>query len=250
MGKLHELLAVEADLQNEYKKATDSAKAVFAKNPGHFMGFTRRLEMFADSSKDAPIENQEVTETITNRLHEIGIHAERFFDAVLQKEATNSTAKADLYVDSVLIGQQIPATFLLGLETKLKHLLGVFEDIPTLPPGFSFVKDEEKGLNIWKIVDAEKKFKTQKTFKHKVLYQATKEHPAQIERWEEVENVGVYVAERWFGMFSQAQKTTLIGNLNKLLSAVKVARQKANCEEVTTQYIGQSIFSYLLQGLD
>lgn len=245
MGKLHELLAVESDIENVYKKIMAEAQTTFTKKPAHFMGFHKRLNMFSENENAAPEEMQDITETVDSKLSYISMHGERYPDAVLQKEATNQTATADLVVEGKTIAEKVPATFLLGLENKLKYIRAVYEAIPTLPPGYSWERDETKGVGVWKIKTPEQKFKTAKTFKHKVLYQATKEHPAQIERWEEMENVGMYVMERWFGMFSPAQKSEVLGRIDTLLRATKKARQKANSVNVVKNNIGGKIFDYI-----
>ena len=246
MGKLHELLAVESDIENVYKKVMKEAQVTFTKKPAHFMGFHKRLELFSDSANDTtPEEFQDITETVDSKLEYISKHGQRYLDAVLQKELTNQTASADLIVEGVTLATKVPATFLLGLENKLKFVRAVYEAIPTLPPGYSWEKDETKGDGVWRSKNPENKYKTAKTFKHKVLYEATKEHPAQIERWEEVENVGMYVFERWFGMFSPARKSDVLEKIDILLRAVKKARQKANSVDVVKSRIGSKIFDFI-----
>ena len=83
----------------------------------------------------------------------------------------------------------VPATLLLGLESRLKMVRDVYAEIPTLPPGGKWVKDTNEGNDIYFNENIETRFKTAKTFVHKVLYEATKEHPAQIEKWEELVKV-------------------------------------------------------------
>jgi hypothetical protein len=245
MSKLHELLAVEGDLEGTYKKILQETQITFEKKPGHFFGAHKKLKMFDENAPEMPEEKQELTTTVKDKLTYMAEHIVRYFDAVLQKELTNKEAKADLVVDGIEIAKDLPATFLLGLETKLKNIRAVYEKIPTLPPGVRWEKDETQGKNIYRQTHPEEKFKTAKTFKHKILYQATKEHPAQIEKWEENENVGIYTTERWSGMISPAEKSIVLGKIDKLIRSTKKARQRANAQEIVSADIGNQIFEYI-----
>lgn len=247
MGKLHELLAVEGDLEGTWKKVMEEAKTTFAKKPGFFQGFHKQLEMF---DEDDPLHNsvqdhQELTTTVHDKLSYIGEHGERYFDVLLQKESTNQTAVADLIVDGTKIVEGVPATFLLGMETRLKNLRTVYESMPTLPPGKNWEEDSIRGEGVYKLDSKEVTYKTKKTFQHKTLYDATKEHPAQIEKWEETENVGKYFTEHWTGMVSSAEKSIIIGRLDKLIQAVKKARQRANSVDVVKRKVGKELFNFI-----
>lgn len=245
MPKLHELLAVESDLENVTKKTLEEAKSTFTKKAAHFMEMHRKLENFDAEEKETPEEHQEMVTTVRKKLTYIQGHVARYWDAVYMKESTNQAARANVIVDGVVLLEDIPATFLLGLETKLKKLRELYDTIPTLPPGTAWEKDTSKGPDIYKAVYAEKKFKTAKTFKHKVLYEATEQHPAQIERWEETQNVGLYVLDRWCGMPSSAEKSKMLERIDTLLRAVKKARQRANTQKVETRTVADRLFAYL-----
>lgn len=247
MSKLHELLAVEGDLEGTFKKIIDETAAVFEKKPALFSGFTKHLEMFSENDPLAstPDEVQELTTTVPDRLDYTADHVIRYFDAVLQKEATNQTARADIVVDGVTIAKDLPATFLLGLEAKLKHLRKIYDAAPTLAPGKKWNRNAELGKHVYVCERPEERFKTAKTFQHKVLYDATEHHPAQIEKWEETENVGKYITTHISGMISPAEKSALIGRLDKLIRAVKKARQRANSVDVQKRTIGKELFAYI-----
>lgn len=245
MPKLHELLAVEGDLDGTYKKVLEEAKNTFAKKPAHFFGRHKKLEMFDENAPEAPDEFQEMVTTVHDKLGYVASHVVRYLDAVLQKEKTNQMATGDIVVDGTVIAKDLPATFLLGLETRLKAVRAMYEAAPTLPPGMKWEKDSNRGEHVFVMANPEEKFKTAKTFKHKVLYEATDKHPAQIEKWEEVENVGKYITETWSGMISTAGKSSLLGRIDKLIRAVKKARQRANTEEVVEISIGKELIDFI-----
>lgn len=248
MSKLHELLAVEPDLANASKILVKETEKTFSSKENLFIGWNRHLEMLEEGKEpDAPPEFQEMTETVSQKLSYVGAHIAKYLNAVYQKECTNQSASADLTVDGQFIGVQVPATFLLGLETKLKDLRNMYLAIPTLPPGIKWEFDE--ALNAYRMVEPEVKMKTAKTFRHKVLYEATKEHPAQIEKWEENVNVGKYVRNVWSGMISSSDKSKILMRLDKLIRAVKKARMQANDIKVEDHNnIGVKIISYINEG--
>ena len=247
MSKLFELLTVEPDLQGTYKKILDEAKGTFSKKEGLFTGSIRKLDLFDSSAPETPIERQELTTTVNDKLDYMFDPVIQYFDALLQKEDANQRASAPLKVGDIVFADRLPATYLLGMESKLKELRQVFDEIPTLAPGISWEKDEEIGKNVYKTKFPDEKFKTAKVFRHQVLYQATDKHPAQIEKWEDTENVGKYVTTKWSGMISPSEKSEMLSRIDILLRAVKKARQQANTEEVNTSLsIGERISNYIL----
>lgn len=243
--KLHEILAVEGDLQNAYKAILDETVATFTKKTQLFVGYHRWLKNFDENAPESPQEHHNMETTVHDKLRYMEGHVVRYLDVVLEKERTNQEAKGDIVVDGVTLAERVPATFLLGLEDKLRKLRGVYATIPTLPAGLSWIKAPQKGAHVYVTEHLEEKTKTSKTFQHTVLVSATKEHPAQIEKWQEDVPVGVYQRETWTGMISPAEKSTLLGRIDTLLRAVKKARQRANSTEVVKSNIGLQLFNFI-----
>jgi len=247
MGKLHELLAVESDKENIAKTITQDTKVLFQKKNEHFMGAHRELESFTEGENvEGHMQHMQMTTTVADRLEWTNKHLADYFDVVLKKECTNQTARHDLVVNGVVIAKDVPATFLLGLEKKLKGVREFYALAPTLPPGQEWKEDPDRGKNVHMLTHPDKKFRTAKTFKHQVLYDATDKHPAQIEKWEETVNVGVFVTKRWSGMLTSAKKEEYLTRIDEMTQSVKIARQKANQTEVKEEKIGEKIFKYIM----
>lgn len=245
MAKLHELLAVEGDLEGIYKKILDETAQTFTKKVDRFFGVVRTMEWFEEGNPPIPAEHQALTTTVKDKLDYQKNAVIRYFDALLQKERTNQDARSDIIIDGVPIASDLPATFLLGLESRLKRVREIYDKIPTLPPNIKWEKDSTKGDAIYSRVHPEEQLKTEKIFKVQVLYDATKEHPAQVEKIPETKNVGVYKKEVWTGLLSPADKSALLGKIDKLIQAVKKARQRANTTEVVKTTIGKELFGYI-----
>lgn len=247
MSKLHELLAVESDLEGSYKKIFEEAAHTFAKKPNKFMAFHKRYEPFEDGvDKQQPSEQLALDTTVMEKLEYVMNFATRYYDALLQKETTNQFAKSDITINGKTIAKDVPATMLLGLESRLKHIRNLIESVPTLPPGIEWKLDKAIGKNVYKRIHPEVKNRTQKQFKSQVLYDATEQHPAQIEKWEETVAIGKYITEHWSGMISSAEKSTLLARVDTLIRAIKKARQRANCQEVANVHIGKSLIGFIL----
>ena len=248
MAQLHEVLAVDKDLEHVATKVLDEAINTFTKKVDHFLGNVKSLQLFDDARKkeeEGFKEVKEVTTTVPAKLDYVAESFVRYVDAVAQKEATNQIAKADLIVNGEVLAKDVPATLLLSLESKLAKWRAMYEAIPTLTPGIKWVPDETKGGDIYKAEKDEVRHKTEKVLESKILVAATDKFPAQIEKWTEDRPVGQYVNVRWSSMITPARKSELLGRIDSLLQAVKKARMRANTAEVVPFSIGKELVDFI-----
>jgi len=248
MSKLHELLAVENDLEKVATNIVGEAKVTFTKKANLFNGSVKTADMFNDGDPTPAPEVIKLEETVHGKLRYVGKAVARWFDAVLQKEATNQTATADLVVEGNVLGTSLPATFLLGLETKLKRLRDMYIGLPTLQPGVVWVGAPDEGADVFRTDSPQERFITNKTIVSKVLYEATPEHPAQIEKWTEDVKIGRYLVQGTSGMITSAEKAEILGRLDTLLQAAKAARMRANSVDVVQVNIGHTLVDYINDG--
>lgn len=248
MGKLCEVLAVEGELDSTFKAVLDEATKTFKDKAAHFVGQTKTYQPFEEGAadKEGTVEHLAMVTTVNDKLTYVFEHLIKLIDAKAQKDATNQVAKADITIDGTVLAAGIPATTLLGLEATLRQIKALAMDLPTLPPGVEWKKDPATGKDVYRRVHPAITFKTRKTFRHKVLVEATKEHPAQIEKWSEDENVGKYVTEQWSGMLTPAEKSDMLARIDTLARAVKEARQRANTTEVVKIKLAKSLMDYIL----
>lgn len=246
MAKLHEILAVEGDLEGTFKKILDETRATFEKKADHFYEVVKETRHFntAQANLDTT-ETKALVDTVPSKLAYTEGAVVKYFDTIAAKEATNQIASADLVVDGVTIAAKVPATMLLGLEQRLKHVRAVYEAMPTLQPGIDWRAAPDRGHGIYVSAVPIERFKTQKQLQYKVLVPQDEHHPAQVEKWNEDVPIAKITERAWSGMVTPAEKSEVLGRIDRLIRATKKARQRANSVEAVKPKIGRSIFDFI-----
>ena len=249
---LHEILAVEADKQGAARRVMDESQQVFNNKHNLFQGVSKRLSMDVEgqeSLEKASRINQPITTTVNDRLQYTNNIVSDWLNVVCSKELANQGAHADVEIDGNVIIPNLPATYLLGLETKLRDVRNYYEAIPTLQPGLRWILDDDASNSLtgtYITAETEVKSKTQKNRKYYTMSEATKEHPAQIDITSEEVVVGQFKTDYTSGMIPAAEKARLLTNIQILLGAVKQARQRANAAPVTqVTGVGDALFNFI-----
>jgi len=249
MSYLHEALAVEKDLENVALKVQEEAIVTFTKRTEHFLGNSKRLEMFDESRRKEEAgfkEEKQLVTTVDDKLDYVGHAFIKYIDVMAQKECTNQIAQADVVTaDGKLLLGGIPATLLLALEGRLAKLRAVYETAPTLQPGIKWVPDESVGKGVYKAENDEVRHKTEKVLESKIIVAPTDKHPAQVEKWTEDRPVGQYVNTRWSSMITPAKKSRLLARIDLLIGMIKQARMRANTAQVVSSNIGKELISFI-----
>jgi len=249
--KLHEVLAVESDLAATAEKIVKETITTFTKRGDHFLGSHKRLSMFDDSrqQEEAGAEvTKEIVDTVPKKLRYAVKSLAKYWNAVAQKERTNQDARADVIIDGNVLIADMPATFLLGMETRLKKLRAILESSPTHAPGVNWVADADKGKDIFRSETPQATKREEKDFEFRILVDPTPEHPAQIEKWTTNKAVGTYLTTLWTSTISPAHKSDLLGRCDKLIRAIKKARMRANGTEVVKVSPASKMINYVLDG--
>lgn len=248
MSKLHEVLAVVNDTDTVAAGVMDEAIKTFGK-ANRFEAFNKTLKML-DSDREneeaAGAETKEMTTTVQRKLDYVSGHIKRNIDAIMQKEATNQEAHADVILDDgTVVLENVPVGGLLALENKIPKWRAVYASILTLQPGIDWVPDSSKGDNVYVSKHDIVRNKTEKKTEPVVMYEATKEHPAQVKEVSKDIVVGKFTTRVWSGMITPAEKSTLLERWDDLLRAVKKARMRANEQEVVVKKVGDSLFKFI-----
>lgn len=240
MSELHQILAVEGDLKNRAQEALANARGLFGTDA--LVGQTRRYRPLEEDGEPLPAEDKELAVTVSGILEDVRAHYGAWLDVAIQKEFTNQTTAADVLVDGKAVFTAVPAPALLNLEGKLLELRGVFAATPVTDPSESWEWNAARG--VW-ISEPHTTFRTNKVPKSFVAYEATKEHPAQVQVYNEDIRVGEWTTIKTSGAISPTEKRALLDRIDKLIKAVKQARQKANNAEVVDVNMASSLFAYI-----
>jgi len=249
MAHLHEVLAVDKELEAVAWKIFEEALVTFTKKTDHFMALDKRVEMFSEDRQkegEALREQKAMTTTVADKLEYVSGHFVRFMDALAQKENTNQQARADVILpDGTVLAKDVPATLLLALEGKLSKLRRMYEVLPTLQPGVDWEADPQMGEGVFKAAEPIMKHKTEKTLRYTVMVPSTDKHPAQVEKWYEDVPIGQSITNTWSGMISPAKKSELLERVDMLTHSIKQARMRANETEVVKFDIGQKLLDFI-----
>ena len=139
MSKLHELLAVETNLETQANKAGADLTATF-QSKKHLFG--QKLVTFTPSEPGAQTvteEQSDIQSTVADEIDWITKILAKALDVSHQVDVANTLAKADVVTeDGDEILKDIPATSLLQLEKRLQSLREFCGAIPTLDPAKGF----------------------------------------------------------------------------------------------------------------
>src|SRR5208337_1148010 len=134
MTKLHELLAVETNLENQANKCRADLADTFQKKR-HLFEEKRLVFTPYEEGKPPQVEAQsEMTSTIVKELDWIQGHLAKALDASFQVAEANTRAKADIVLDDdkgTVVIKDVPATALLELEKRCVEIQQLIATIPT-----------------------------------------------------------------------------------------------------------------------
>lgn len=252
MAYLHEILAVDQSLEGsartlvqETSRTLDNKEHLFK---GHLKVHSLLREDDSETAKQAD-DSVEVTSTVSEVLEYMSAAVAKHYDVVLQKDSANCLAKADVLIDGEVLLKDIPATTLLGLESKLKSLREVYNKIPTLAPGQKWIVDNTSTkAGVYVTVNIEERFQTKSERDFKIIAEATENHKAQVAELTRTVNVGKFETTHYSGAMSPVDKAAIISRLDNVLHAVKTARMRANMVKVPQVSMGEVLMNFIQKG--
>lgn len=246
MNQLHQLLAVIDDLKKKSNAIQSETTKTFSSKQEHFDGLTKIYSAYDESSNDnIPAEIKNVVTTVSDKINYTSKPFIQALDAELSLDETNSSgnAKAELICNNISFGF-LSASSLLDLEKNLLKIREIYKNIPTLDLTKQWADDSNTGKNIYTTTE-EIKYRTNKVYQPFVKYEATKDHPAQVDVLQKDIQVGEYKTVYKSGKISSANKSELLSRIDSLIISVKKARSIANQCEVTNVKIGNKLFDFI-----
>lgn len=244
-NQLHQLLAVENDRKVQANNILQETIETFSKKHDHFDGIVKTYDAYDEAEQKIPPETKEIVTTVKDKLNYSKQAISKGIDAQISKEETNASGvvKAELKVKDTSFGD-LSATSLLALEQHLIKIRNMYKVIPTLDPSKKWNQKDD----VYE-TDEEVKYRTEKKIEKIVKYEATKEHPAQVDLINIDRQVGEYKTIYKSGKITPFQKSQLLERIDDLIVAIKKARSKANESEVKNIKIGDKIFQYINSGI-
>ena len=241
MQKLNQILAVEKNVKARVCSELTKMHHTLQK-PAALNGFSKTYIKKDEDSDDFPPENNRVQVIASEMLEEVEKLLTELLDITVTKDTANCHARANVEVDGKIIVEQAPATYLLFVEKQLNDIHTFVSKIPVLDPESDWVYD--KNANLYKTAPI-LTTKTKKVQKPIVLYDATKDHPAQTQLITEDVIVGSWSTVKHSGALPVQRKKKLLDRIEKLIKAVKFAREEANSVETKSLNAGRAIFQYI-----
>jgi LysM repeat protein len=250
MTKLHELLAVESNLEKQANDCSKDLANTFEKKRHHFEEKRVVFRSNEENSSQVTEVQSDIQTTVNKELNEwLLVKLSKLYDASLQVAEANTRAKADVVLeDGTVLVKDVPATALLELEKRLVEVKNLVFAAPTLDPTKGFKVDTTRGDDFYVAREVTKN-RTRKTKKAFQLAPATDKHPAQVQLIEEDVVVGVITEQEWSSMLTVVQKGDMLDRVEELIRSVRRARSKANEVEVdSTKKFGNKLLNYVFKG--
>lgn len=238
---LNKLIAIESGVKSAAKRKETDLYHVLQKN-ALLSGISRNYQPKDDDGDKLPSETTLVQVKVEKVIRDLATELTRLFDVTLTKEVGNSKAKADVVVDGSVLLKQVPVTYLLFLEKQLVDINTFVNKLPTLDPASEWTYDSNNDVNVTSPVQT---VKTKKVPRNWVKAEATDKHPAQVEIFHEDVIVGTWTKVDYSGAIPATRKSELLSRVEKLITAVKFAREEANSLIVEDQQAGSKVFNYL-----
>lgn len=242
MTKLNQIIAIEKGIKSRSHSEISELNKLIQK-PQLFTGGVRFYQKKDEDGEDLPQERQHVQFKSDDVLANARQAISDLVNVTLQKDEANMNAKADVRVDDAVIMQGVPVTTLLFLEKQLTDMKTFISNLPVLDSAENWSKDEGSGLYKTETRQTQRTKKVQRPI---VLYEATDKHPAQTQMITDDVTVGQWNTVMHSSAVPFPKKQEMQERIEKLILAVKQAREEANDIEVSERRpLGQAIFDYL-----
>lgn len=241
MTKLNQIIAIEKGVKNRsFSELTEAHQLV--QKPALLAGLSRVYQPKDEEGEQLPPEATRVQVRVEDVLRRTATSLTRLFDVTLTKDAANCEATADVRVDGQVLLSDVPVTYLLFLEKQLTDLYTFVRKLPVLDAadGWNF----NPSVDSWS-TEPVRTVRTKKVPRNHVKAEATEKHPAQVEVYYEDIPVGYWTTVKFSGALPATRVAQLMDRAEKLLNAVRIAREEANGHEVTDRKVGEQVFGYL-----
>lgn len=239
--QLNQIIAV-ANGQKARTQQTVATAAAKLQKAGLLQGISKVYRPKDEEGEPLPSESKRVQYHVNQALDEVQDALVRLYDVIATQDFGNCDAQADVAIDGKVVLANVPVTTLLFLEKQLAGLSGLMSNLPTLDPGDEWTYNSAVDCYA---TEPQEQARTKKIPRAFVKYEATKEHPAQVEMYTEDVIVGYWQTTKFSGAIPERERRQMLERVRQLHDAVKRARENANTYEVQQRQIGQVLFDYI-----
>ena len=243
MPKLNQIVAIEKGTKSGAQKKITHLHREVQKQP-LLAGISRNYRSKDDEGEVFPSESTQVQIRAKEMIDEFSETMTDLFDVVATKDWGNTKARGDIEIDGKTLLKDVPITYLLFLETKLQDIRTFVEKLPYLDPSESWHFDPATNCYANQSVQT---VKTKKLPRNHVKFEGNSKHPPQVEVFMEDIVVGYWNTTKFSGALPAQEIKEFLSRIEKLLKAVKFAREQANGMEVKRREVGKKVFDYLFK---
>lgn len=238
---LHQLLAIEQGAKAAAEGSLTSAYHLVQK-PQPFAGLSRTYTPLNDAAVRLPAESVTVQARVDHLADQVKAALSHLFDISGAKYAANQHALADIMVDGVTLLTDVPVETLLFLEKRLLDVRTFVSKLPTLSLDREWRTDANTGLHVSGPTET---IRSEKVRVNHVLAPATEKHPAQVQVFTDDVPVGMWSLTVYSGAVPVIEQEKMLGRVNALIEAVKLARERANTTPAPPAEIGAAVLGYV-----
>jgi hypothetical protein len=239
--KLNQLIAIVSGQKSKtQRQISDLYKKI--QNSDLMLGITRIYRPKDEEGEQFPSETKRVQFTAKQALKESEKIYSEVWDLIYSQDVANCTANADVKVNEEVILKAIPVTSLMYLEKQLTDLSTFVEKIPVLDTTEGWILDPDLGYYSAGPIET---VKTKKVPKNHIKYEATKDHPAQVEVFHEDIIIGRWETVKFNAGLAPVEKEKILKKIDLLRNAVKMAREEANMLDVSIKNISKRVFEWV-----
>lgn len=241
LGKLNQVIATVSSKKTKATQVLTDAYHRIQK-ADLFAGISKTYQPKDEEGDRLPPEQKSIQVKANDLIRDAVQALTEMYDVVATQDAANCSAKADVVVDGKAVLKQVPVTTLLFLEKQLTDITTFVSKLPTLDPAEVWQYNESSDQYATFPQETARTKKVPKAF---IKYEATKEHPAQVDMFHEDVVAGYWKTTKFSGAIPAKKKNELLDRVRKLHEAVVKAREEANSIEAPNTSIGKEVFTYI-----
>ena len=245
MVKLHQLVAVLNGKQTKTLAEISEIHKVCQK-PAMFAGQSRTYEPLDADGEQLPEEIQLPQEQAAKVIQRASMIWTDWLNLTLSVDSGSAKASSTVEVDGKPLLQDVPVMHLIFLEQQLNSVRKFVEMLPVLDANYQFEKDDARGFYATKPVRQNRNIKTKQRVQ---LAPATDKHPEQAQLIDVDKWVGVYTTTKFGSGVRASEKRVWLDRVDRLIDAVKTAREAANTIEVEQRKEAGVLFEYIFGGI-